>query len=82
MKRHLNINDEHILHFAFRYALPRHTTAPHIVTEMLIAKWQRLRSWTQEGIKSEIKVAFERGEIIQEGDKQTWQQILDLPTNI
>lgn len=71
--------DENILVFAFRYALGRRTTAPGIVTDVLIERWNDLKSHTQIQVQREIGSAMAMGEAGDPCDVETWRKILTLP---
>lgn len=75
----LPINEEHVLMFAFRYALPRHTAAPSIVMDEIRAKWSRIRSWTQQQMKDEAKREIECAVTYRDCDVETWTQLFALP---
>ena len=71
--------DENILVFAFRYALGRRSTAPGIVTGVLIKRWNDLEPHTQVRIQYEIADAIEHSYAGQPCDVETWRKILALP---
>ena len=75
----LPLNSEHVLVFAFRYALGRTSTASSIVTAELTRVWLTLRPSTRRQIQSEIREALVRGEAGDNCDEYLWQKLLDLP---
>lgn len=75
----MNSTDENILVFAFRYALGRKTTAPGIVADVLIERWNDLKSHTQIQVQREIGSAMAMGEAGDPCDVETWRKILTLP---
>lgn len=80
-KEYKNI-DEHILIFAFRYALNRKTGAVGIVADMIRENWELLEEHTQEQIKYEIRNRKEMGGLDQEQGNyyviHYWNDILRL----
>jgi len=75
----MNSTDENILVFAFRYALGRKTTAPGIVADVLINRWNDLKPHTQIQVQREIGSAMAMGEAGSSLDLDTWQTVLALP---
>ena len=75
----MNSTDENILVFAFRYALGRKTTAPGIVADVLINRWNDLKPHTQIQVQREIGSAMAMGEAGSSCDLDTWQKVLALP---
>ena len=75
----MNSTDETILVFAFRYALGRKTTAPGIVADVLIERWNDLKPHTQIQVQREIGSAMAMGEAGSSCDLDTWQKVLALP---
>ena len=75
----MNSTDENILVFAFRYALGRKTTAPGIVADVLIERWNDLKPHTQIQVQREIGSAMAMGEAGDSLDLDTWQKVLALP---
>ncbi len=75
----MNPTDENILVFAFRYALGRKTTAPGIVANVLINRWNDLKPHTQIQVQREIGSAMAMGEAGSSIDLDTWQAVLALP---
>lgn len=71
--------NENILVFAFRYALGRKTTAPGIVADVLIERWNDLKPHTQIQVQREIGSAMAMGEAGGSLDLDTWQAVLALP---
>ena len=71
--------NENILVFAFRYALGRKTTAPGIVADVLIERWNELKPHTQIQVQREIGSAMAMGEAGGSIDLDTWQRVLALP---
>ena len=71
--------NENILVFAFRYALGRKTTAPGIVADVLIERWNDLKPHTQIQVQREIGSAMAMGEAGSSIDLDTWQAVLALP---
>jgi len=51
----LSFDDDCILHFAVRYALPRQTAASSIVVRVLLRDWERLLPGTAEQIRGEVQ---------------------------
>ena len=75
----MTTTDENILVFAFRYALGRRSTAPGIVADVLIERWNDLKPHTQIQVQREISSAIDMGEAGQPCDVETWKQVLALP---
>ena len=75
----MNPTDENILVFAFRYALGRKSTAPGIVADVLIERWNDLKPHTQIQVQREIGSAIAMGNAGQPCDVETWKQVLALP---
>lgn len=76
----LPINEEHVLMFAFRYALTRRTAAPSIVMDEIRAKWPRIRQWTQQQMKDEAQSEIDFAAVRHHDcDVETWKQLLVLP---
>ena len=75
----MNPTDENILVFAFRYALGRRSTAPGIVADVLINRWNDLKPHTQIQVQREIGSAMAMGEAGSSLDLDTWQKVLALP---
>ncbi len=71
--------NENILVFAFRYALGRRSTAPGIVADVLINRWNDLKPHTQIQVQREIGSAMAMGEAGSSCDLDTWQKVLALP---
>ena len=71
--------NENILVFAFRYALGRRSTAPGIVADVLINRWNELKPHTQIQVQREIGSAMAMGEAGGSIDLDTWQRVLALP---
>lgn len=71
--------NENILVFAFRYALGRKTTAPGIVADVLIERWNDLKPHTQIQVQREIGSAMAMGQAGGSLDLDTWQAVLALP---
>lgn len=75
----LPIHEEHVLHFAMRYALGRRSTAPSIVADEIARLWPRIRPATQERMHREIREAIEAGHAGDACDIERWRGVLDLP---
>ena len=75
----MTTTDENILVFAFRYALGRRSTAPGIVTDVLIKRWSEMNPHTQIQVQREIGSAMAMGEAGSSCDLDTWQKVLALP---
>jgi hypothetical protein len=71
--------DETILVFAFRYALGRRSTAPGIISDVLIKRWNEMHRHARYQVQSEIEAAIDRGEAGQPCDVETWKKVLALP---
>lgn len=71
--------DETILVFAFRYAIGRRSTAPGIVTDVLMKRWSEMNPHTQIQVQREIDSAMAMGEAGDPCDVETWKKILTLP---
>lgn len=67
-----------ITFFAFRYALPRDTTAPYIVVPWIIANWHRFPTHDRVQMQKEIRDQFERRPGMLADCIALWQQVLDL----
>ncbi len=75
----MNPTEENILMFAFRYALGRRSTAPGIVSDVLIKRWNDLKPHTQIQVQREIDWAMAMGEAGDPCDVETWRKVLTLP---
>lgn len=75
----LPIDEEHVLHFAMRYALGRRSAAPSIVVGQIAAKWSRIRADTKEQMKREIREAINEVRAGETCDECTWGDVLRLP---
>lgn len=75
----MKITDEMILVFAFRYALGRMSTAPGIVADVLIKRWNEMDPHARYQVQSEIEAAIDRGGAGQPCDVETWKKVLALP---
>ena len=71
----MDVNQQHILFFAFRYALGRKTMASMIVADELVNKWDELTESTQKLIKREILQHHDLG---MDCSKQQWDRVLAL----
>lgn len=70
--------NNHMVAFAFRYALGRQTGAVSIVVEALTKHWPRLSRFDRDQFKKEIVRAIKMGEAGSDCDIQQWQTILQL----
>ncbi len=70
--------NNHMVCFAFRYALGRQTAAPSIVVEHLIGLWPHLSKYDREQIVREIAFAIGRGEAGAKTDVDVWERVLRL----
>jgi hypothetical protein len=68
--------NNHMVCFAFRYALGRQSTAPGIVVEHLIGLWPHLNKCDREQIVREIEGAIGRGEAGAKIDVDEWKRVL------
>lgn len=73
----LPIDDEHVLHFAMRYALGRTSTAPSIVVDRIKHHWPRIRPATRAQMKREVSEAIEAGHAGDACDIATWRSLLN-----
>lgn len=72
----MNITNNTILFFAFRYALGRMSTAPSIMVEALKLNWDKFSESDQSQIKREIIQAIEGGRAGMECDIKEWEKLL------
>lgn len=71
------LNDEHILHFALRYALGRKTGAPAIVADAVRENMERLRPSTKLQMRREIEDALDCGLAGDNCDLMVWRQLAE-----
>jgi len=71
----MDVNQQHILMFAFRYAFGRTSMASLIMADELVDKWEQLTESTQKQIKQEIISHHDLG---MDCDKQQWDRVLAL----
>lgn len=69
---------ENMIMWAFRYALGRRTGAVTDVVDHLKENWWKLKLFTQDQIKDEIKRAIELETAGDNCDVVSWQEILEL----
>lgn len=72
---YLPLNDEHILLFAFRYALGRTSSAPSIVATVIRAKMGAFRPTLKEQMRREITEAIAGGCAGEPCDVATWREL-------
>ena len=72
------IDNKHIIFWAFRYALGRMTYAVDEVVEYLIFNWDKMSVETKEQIQKEIREAIKKKNIGMDCDKLNWERILKL----
>ena len=70
--------NNHVVCFAFRYALGRRTGAVGIVVDCLVKHWPRLNRFDRSQIKKEIAQAIKLGEAGSDCDIEQWNKILNL----
>lgn len=70
--------NNHMVVFAFRYALGRQTGAVGIVVDHLTRHWPKLNRFDRDQIKKEIVQAIKMGDAGSDCDIQQWQTILQL----
>src|SRR5512137_2542938 len=70
--------NNHMVCFAFRYALGRRTGAVGIVVDHLTMHWPRLNEFDRKQIKKEIVQAIKMGDAGSDCDIQQWQTVLHL----
>ena len=70
--------NNHMVCFAFRYALGRRTGAVSIVVDHLTRLWPRLNKFDRSQIKREIVQAIKVGDAGSDCDIQQWRLILQL----
>lgn len=73
----LEVNN-HMVCFAFRYALGRRTGAVSIVVDHLTRLWHGLTRFDRKQIKQEIMLAIKRGEAGSDCDIEQWNKVLRL----
>lgn len=66
----------HVLAFAFRYALGRQTGAVSIVVDELKKHWPRMNRFDREQIRKEIVQAIKMGEAGSGCDIEQWETVL------
>lgn len=74
----MDTQQQHILIFAFRYALGRMSTAPSIVVDELIKNWDGIHENSQRMIKEEICHAIKHNMAGMDCDVKTWEKVLNL----
>lgn len=67
--------NNHMVAFAFRYALGRQTAAVGIVVDHLADLWPTMARFDREQIKQEIAKAIKMGEAGSDCDIQEWQKV-------
>lgn len=72
---YLPLNDEHILHFAFRYALGRPTAAPSIVATVIRENMGWIRPATKKQMLREIREAIMRDDAGDPCDVARWREL-------
>ena len=75
------ILSEHILFYAFRYALGRKTYSVSDVSDTIIANWEELSEIIKRLIQKEIQEAIDEDCAGMECDIQSWSRILQLSVN-
>ena len=72
--------NNHMVVFAFRYALGRRTGAVKVVVDQLSDLWLKLPHTDRTQIKQEIRRAIDQGEAGSDCDILEWQTVLELDT--
>lgn len=78
-KTKLPRQQESIYFYAFRYALGRRTYAVSEVVAELKNNWERFSESMQVQIQQEILNAQHANQLGDKCDRDSWQEILDLP---
>ena len=68
----------HILIFAMRYALDRNTTAPSVVVDHIISNWENFDAYDRKQITKEIEEALRWKTHFKLDIIRKWEEVLNL----